>query len=78
MFVGGLFLWHIDACGLFDAKFFHTHMIYMRMVCWYLFLNELELICLHKVKWFQVFLFNIINCIYQEFLSDTNNLRTAV
>ena len=37
-----------------------------------------ELICLHIVKWFQVFLFNINNSIYQVFLSNANNLHKAV
>ena len=43
-----------------------------------LFLNESEFICLQRVKWFQVLLFNMINTIYQIFLSNTNNLHIAV
>ena len=33
---------------------------------------------MHRVKWYQVFLFNISNSIYQVFLSNMNNLHTAV
>ena len=35
-----------------------------------LFLNELELICLYTIKWFQVLLCNISNSIYQVLLSN--------
>ena len=35
-----------------------------------MFLNEPEIICLHIVKWFVVLLFNILNPIYQQFLSN--------
>ena len=36
------------------------------------------IICLHTVKWFQVLLSNICNSVYQVFLSNTNNLHTAL
>ena len=36
------------------------------------------IICLHTVYRFKVLLFNIINSIYQVFLSKTNNFHIAV
>ena len=53
-------------------------MIRKRVVCMWLSLNELlEVICLHTVKRFQAFQYNIGYSIYQVFLSNTNNFHTV-
>ena len=44
-----------------------------------LFLDDiLELICLHTIKWFQVFLSNTNNSIYQVLQCNKNNLHRTV
>ena len=58
-------LWHINRCGLFNSKScLYIWDLLVNSLLVTLLLNELlELIRLHKVKWFQVFLSNTYNSI---------------
>ena len=53
--------------------------LYIWFVSEYFVGNEmLKFIYLHTVKWFQLLPFNVDNSVYEVFLSNKNNLQTAV
>ena len=62
----GLVLWHIKHCRLFNSKsFLCTYIKYItKHILEITFLNETELIYLHIVKWFHLFLSNTNYLIY--------------
>ena len=63
--LGGFVLWHINPCGLFNVKSgSYIYNLWVNILLVRLFLNELELICLFAVKWFQEFLSNTHNSIW--------------